>query len=306
MFYFEIQKGGYYRSWRQGWAQIRRSGCLYLSKERITKETISGTETDVILCIGLKDGLSVDHAEDYTKRKNVIRLKTSTPGVGEVTVAQAVPVEILIQGEDPVETAKWIQTLQQQQDNNNSSIPSSTPSTGVRINPNEMSSPRSLLRTFLPQGQGQGTPAGPTSGNYLAVGTPQLLATSPKSKTWKGRVAKQWKKIHTNSNTSTTASPLHCQMSIPETGATIGGLLEYCPQSENSLVPKILEYCIDLVETKGLGVTGIYRIPGNSAAVSALSESLNKGNDINPETVSNIYLIKSSVIMLSNYSYYKL
>jgi len=298
----DLQKGGYYRSWRQGFAQIRRSGCLYLAKERITKETITGTESDVILSIGLKDGVSIEAAEDYTKRKYVLRLKTCAPTGLDTTAASthqsSIPVEILIQGEDLSEMIKWIQILQQQQDNNNTATIMPNSGTPLRINPNEMSSPRSLLRTLLPQqgpGQGQGVNnSGPLqSSNYLTVGVSPLsvsagqpLATSPKSKTWKGRVAKQWKKIHPNSNSVFSSSPLHSQASIPESGATFGVMLDDCPQSESSLVPKILEYCIELVESKGLGVVGIYRIPGNNAAVSALTESLNKGNEISPETVS--------------------
>lgn len=34
--------------------------------------------------------------------------------------------------------------------------------------------------------------------------------------------------------------------------------------------------CTNIVETKGLGVVGIYRIPGNKAAISELSDQVNK------------------------------
>lgn len=37
--------------------------------------------------------------------------------------------------------------------------------------------------------------------------------------------------------------------------------------------------CTDIVEQKGLTVVGIYRIPGNTAAITALTEQVNRGFD---------------------------
>lgn len=37
-----------------------------------------------------------------------------------------------------------------------------------------------------------------------------------------------------------------------------------------------MDVCTNIVETKGLGVVGIYRIPGNKAAISELSDQVNK------------------------------
>lgn len=37
--------------------------------------------------------------------------------------------------------------------------------------------------------------------------------------------------------------------------------------------------CIDIVESRGLGIVGIYRIPGNTAAITALTEQVNRGLD---------------------------
>lgn len=44
-------------------------------------------------------------------------------------------------------------------------------------------------------------------------------------------------------------------------------------------MPLIVERCTHIVETKGLGIVGIYRIPGNTAAITALTEQVNKGLD---------------------------
>lgn len=47
-------------------------------------------------------------------------------------------------------------------------------------------------------------------------------------------------------------------------------------------VPLIVDVCCKVVEERGLEYTGIYRVPGNNAAISSMQEELNsKGmNDI--------------------------
>ena len=50
-------------------------------------------------------------------------------------------------------------------------------------------------------------------------------------------------------------------------------------------MPLIVEVCCKVVEERGLEYTGIYRVPGNNAAISNMQEELNsKGmNDIDVE-----------------------
>lgn len=40
-------------------------------------------------------------------------------------------------------------------------------------------------------------------------------------------------------------------------------------------MPLIVEVCCKLVEDRGLDYTGIYRVPGNNAAISNMQEELN-------------------------------
>lgn len=40
-------------------------------------------------------------------------------------------------------------------------------------------------------------------------------------------------------------------------------------------MPLIVEVCCKLVEERGLEYTGIYRVPGNNAAISNMQEELN-------------------------------
>ena len=45
-------------------------------------------------------------------------------------------------------------------------------------------------------------------------------------------------------------------------------------------VPLIVKICTSIVEQKGLEIVGIYRIPGNNASVTHLTELVNKGSDV--------------------------
>lgn len=86
-------------------------------------------------------------------------------------------------------------------------------------------------------------------------------------------MVKQFKKLNQGSgspNSPTTPEKL-----------TFGVPLESCPKSDNlEYVPRFVEMCTEIIETRGLEVVGIYRVPGNNAAVSALTEELNKGINV--------------------------
>ena len=45
-------------------------------------------------------------------------------------------------------------------------------------------------------------------------------------------------------------------------------------------VPYLVKLCCDIVSEKGLDVVGIYRVPGNNAAVTYLTEQINKGKNL--------------------------
>ncbi|KAG5285441.1 hypothetical protein AALO_G00003400 [Alosa alosa] len=61
----------------------------------------------------------------------------------------------------------------------------------------------------------------------------------------------------------------------PTAGVTFGVRLDNCPPAQNNrFVPLIVEVCCKLVEERGLEYTGIYRVPGNNAAISSMQEEL--------------------------------
>lgn len=94
----------------------------------------------------------------------------------------------------------------------------------------------------------------------------EVSSTSPKSKTWRGRMAKQFRKMHGASSPSSPTAP---------EGSTFGIPLEQCLMSnKNPYVPRFVEVCTDIVEKRGLQTVGIYRVPGNSASITALSEEV--------------------------------
>lgn len=55
--------------------------------------------------------------------------------------------------------------------------------------------------------------------------------------------------------------------------------MHFLQSEENEYVPFIVIRCTQIVEGRGLGIVGIYRIPGNTAAISALTEQVNRGFD---------------------------
>lgn len=100
---------------------------------------------------------------------------------------------------------------------------------------------------------------------------------STKARTWKGLVARQFRRIHGQPSSSPNSA--NSSIEVPNV-ASIGVPLALCPISEkNKYVPFILARCTEIVETRGLAIVGIYRIPGNTAAISALTELVNKGFD---------------------------
>lgn len=237
----KLQKGGYNRSWRQGHAQIRRTGCLYISKEPLPRESVTLTEDFVILGVSLRSGVSVELAEDYPKRKHAIRIKTSYSSVDIANIAEnsftntnahppshSTPVEILIQADDTNDSVLWLQCLQTQLENNNV-CNGTTPSNnfkGIYFGPEFCPKPKSLLTSFLPSPATSShtsqstTTTTTTSNNTLQPGTANSAhnTASPKNKTWKGKVARQWKKVHNIIETGGDSKGTNPYSSIPPVG----------------------------------------------------------------------------------------
>ncbi|XP_042207137.1 rho GTPase-activating protein 21-B-like isoform X2 [Homarus americanus] len=200
-------------------------------------------------------GAEVEVASDYTKRRNVLRL--ATPGGSQ----------LLLQADTPPEMLAWLSTLQNNCVIQEGETGSKTPINNNNVSPQPsnkaMRKLTSSLRTRSPTGQSPSTKTRKPSSVESN--------SSPKSKTWRGHLKRPFmKKIPSGSPAVTPTMPL------PE-GATIGVCLEDCPQSlENEFVPLLVALCVGVVESRGLQTQGIYRIPGNKAAVTHLTEMINK------------------------------
>lgn len=146
-----------------------------------------------------------------------------------------------------------------------------SPSNGQRLSPLPSHKGIKKLTSFRNR-----SPTGQSPVNKTRKPSNQMLEPlpSPKSKTWKGRMAKQFRKMHGQ----TGGAPSSPTAQMPPEGATFKVPLELCPQSSFSeCVPLIVEMCTSIVEARGLEVVGIYRVPGNTAAIAQLTDSVNKG-----------------------------
>lgn len=104
---------------------------------------------------------------------------------------------------------------------------------------------------------------------------PEKDLGSPKSKNWKDLLFRRGGGSGGGVANADLASPSLSGFA-GKTGGSIGLPLRACPMSKNNAyVPHLVEICTNIVETKGLSVVGIYRIPGNKAAISELSELVN-------------------------------
>ena len=89
------------RSWKPAWAVLKKSGALFLCKEK--KDNIMIPSVDSYP-INLKNS-TISIASDYTKRKNVFKLTTCTNS------------EYLFQTVDNESMLEWIQAMQENSSN---------------------------------------------------------------------------------------------------------------------------------------------------------------------------------------------
>ncbi|KAK0160935.1 hypothetical protein PV328_008289 [Microctonus aethiopoides] len=268
------------RSWKQVWG-VLRGPILYFFKDRHSQSPSATSDSDAGQNVDVRCSL-VDVADDYTKRKHVLRVANPT-------------AEVLLQTEDAASMALWLRALHKHvaaeklSDSNSSTskqqaVPQTpgptTPISSANISGAGVSSGQRL--SPLPSHKGirkltsfrNRSPTGqsPVNKTRKPSQTVEQLP-SPKSKTWKGRVAKQLRRMH-----GQAGSPSSPTAQLPPEGATFKVPLELCPMSSFSeFVPLIVEMCTSIVEARGLEVIGIYRVPGNTAAISQLTESVNKG-----------------------------
>ncbi|XP_053486866.1 rho GTPase-activating protein 21 [Ictalurus furcatus] len=256
--------GGGMRTWKQMYA-VLRGHSLYLYKDKKEGQTPNSHTEEEPVSISIKSCL-IDISYSDTKRKNALRLTTSD-------------CEYLFQAEDREDMLAWIRAIQENSnlDEENALITStdlinrkikeyntlmSPPSNKTESSPRSSRQSLSIRHTLL-GGNKTPSPHSPHKEQERRI-THRDEASPPKDKGLRrkgipGLMRKPFEKKVTP-------------------GVTFGARLDDCPPAHtNRFVPLIVEVCCKLVEERGLEYTGIYRVPGNNAAISSMQEELNRG-----------------------------
>ncbi|KAL4630953.1 rho GTPase-activating protein 21 isoform X1 [Arapaima gigas] len=255
--------GGGIRPWKQMYAVLRGDSlCLFKDRKEGLAHASSQSE-DELQPISIKACL-IDISYSDTKRKNVLRLTTSD-------------CEYLFQAEDREDMLSWIRVIQENSnlDEEDAGVTSRDlisrkikeynnlmSPTGSKTEPSPKASRQSLRPNFL-GGKGENkslSPHSPRDSEKKAVHKDDSSPPKDKGSRRKGipgLIRKPFEKK-------------------PPAGVTFGVRLDDCPPAHtNKFVPLIVEVCCKLVEERGLEYTGIYRVPGNNAAISSMQEELN-------------------------------
>ncbi|KAI1891352.1 hypothetical protein AGOR_G00142920 [Albula goreensis] len=257
------------RQWKQMYAVLRgHSLWLYKDKREGMAQAASQSEEDQ-QPISIKACL-IDISYSDTKRKNVLRLTTSD-------------CEYLFQAEDREDMLSWIRVIQENSnlDEENAGVTSrdlisrkikeystlmSPPSGKTEPSPKPSRQSLSIRHTLL---GGKGETRALLSPHSPRQDSDRKAMHKDESSPPKDKGA--WRK----GIPGLMRKPFE-KKSVP--GVTFGVRLDDCPPAQtNRFVPLIVEICCKLVEERGLEYTGIYRVPGNNAAISSMQEELNKG-----------------------------
>ncbi|GCB74269.1 hypothetical protein scyTo_0003358 [Scyliorhinus torazame] len=255
--------GGSIRPWKQMYV-VLRGYSLFLYKDKKDKLTHTSGQIEEEQPISIKACL-IDISYSDTKRKHVFRLTTSE-------------CEYLFQAENREDMLAWIKSIQENSnlDDEDTGVTSrdlisrkireystmmNTSGSKTEPSPKTPRQTLSIRQTFL------GSKTDPKSPHSPKQELERKLindTSPPKDKgTWRRGIPSIMRKTFEKK---------------PGPGVTFGVRLDDCPPAlHNKCVPLIVEVCCNLVEEKGLEYTGIYRVPGNNAAISSLQEELNKG-----------------------------
>ncbi|XP_077160151.1 rho GTPase-activating protein 21 isoform X2 [Paroedura picta] len=280
--------GGSIRPWKQ--IHVILKGCsLYLYKDK--KEQTVPSEDELPISI---NACLIDISYSETKRKNVFRLTTSD-------------CEYLFQAEDRDDMLAWIKAIQENS-NLNEEDTGMTSSDLISRRIKEYSTlmsaasgkvepppkpPRRHRKQPPPKPPRQkfkdtllGAKTEP-SNQYLH--SPKEEAEK-KDETSPPKDKGTWRKNIPNIMRKTFEKK-------PAVAGTFGVRLDDCPPAQsNKYIPLIVDVCCKLVEERGLEYTGIYRVPGNNAAISSMQEELNKGGteiDIHDDKWRDLNVISS-------------
>nr|XP_046265556.1 rho GTPase-activating protein 21 isoform X2 [Scatophagus argus] len=255
--------GGGMRSWKQMYA-VLQGHTLSLYRDRKDALSHASMQSDEEpLRISIKACL-IDISYSDTRRKNVLRLTTSD-------------CEYLFQAEGRDDMLTWIRVIQDNSnpDEENAAVTSqdlisrkikeynmmSAPSSRSEPSPKTTRQSLSIKQAFLGKTDSRThSPHSPKAGEERRALKDD--SSPPRDRAaWKIGIAGIMRKPFEKKTPA---------------GVTFGVRLDDCPPAQISrFVPLIVEVCCKVVEERGLEYTGIYRVPGNNAAISSMQEELN-------------------------------
>lgn len=251
--------GGSIRPWKQMYV-VLRGHSLYLYKEK--REQTAPSEEEQPISV---NACLIDISYSETKRKNVFRLTTSD-------------CECLFQAEDRDDMLAWIKTIQESSTLNEED----TGVTNRDLISRRIKEYNSLMSKAeqLPK-----TPRQSLSIRQTLLGAKAEPRTqsphSPKEESERKLLSKDDTSPPKDKGTWRKGIPSIMRKTFekkPTATGTFGVRLDDCPPAHtNRYIPLIVDICCKLVEERGLEYTGIYRVPGNNAAISSMQEELNKG-----------------------------
>ncbi|XP_060784150.1 rho GTPase-activating protein 21 isoform X5 [Neoarius graeffei] len=252
--------GGGMRAWKQMYG-VLRGHSVFLYKDRKEAHVHSQLD-DEPQQVSIKACL-IDISYSDTKRKNVFRLTTSD-------------CEYLFQAESRDNMLSWIRAIQENsnlEDDENAGVTStdlinrkikeyismSAPTSKAEPSPKPLRPSISIKHTLLGG-------VGSKSQSTHSPRSEQERSSKDDSSPPRDKAA--WKR-------GIPGLKKRPQEKKPTAGVMFGVRLDSCPPAHNNrLVPLIVEVCCKLVEERGLEYTGIYRVPGNNAAISSMQEEL--------------------------------
>uniref|UniRef100_A0A8D0HMX4 Rho GTPase activating protein 21 n=1 Tax=Sphenodon punctatus TaxID=8508 RepID=A0A8D0HMX4_SPHPU len=251
--------GGSIRPWKQMYV-VLRGHSVYLYKDKKEQTPLAEEEQPISI-----NACLIDISYSETKRKNVFRLTTSD-------------CEYLFQAEDRDDMLAWIKAIQDNSNLNDedTGVTSrdlisrrikeySTMMSKTEPSPKTPRQSLSIRQTFLGNKTEQRTqsPHSPKEDSERKL-LSRDETSPPKDKgTWRKGIPSIMRKTFEKK---------------PSAAGSFGVRLDDCPPAHsNKFIPLIVDICCKLVEERGLEYTGIYRVPGNNAAISSMQEELNKG-----------------------------
>uniref|UniRef100_A0A8C2RGR4 Rho GTPase activating protein 21 n=1 Tax=Capra hircus TaxID=9925 RepID=A0A8C2RGR4_CAPHI len=265
--------GGSIRPWKQMYV-VLRGHSLYLYKDKREQTTPSEEEQPISV-----NACLIDISYSETKRKNVFRLTTSD-------------CECLFQAEDRDDMLAWIKTIQESSNLNEED----TGVTNRDLISRRIKEYNSLMSKAEPLPK---TPRQSLSIRQTLLGAKAEPRTqsphSPKEESERKLLSKDDTSPPKDKGTWRKGIPSIMRKTFekkPTATGTFGVRLDDCPPAHtNRYIPLIVDICCKLVEERGLEYTGIYRVPGNNAAISSMQEELNKGMaDIDIQDDMNFFL----------------